>query len=307
MIKVICLANGCHIRWWQDWFNSGNDLNLINMEKINKKRVLCPVDFSEASRNAIEYAAGLTKAMHGHLTFLYVRTSIWPEAHQLEKEAYRSDETITEWFVQFEELVKNEFDLSSDHVIQSTIDTFEEAVSHYSEQSDLIVIGTHGADNLYKYFFGSNSFHLIEKSKCPVIVVPQSCLYGPVKQIVYAYDPETNLIFLVDQLKRFAALLHAAVRVLHLSTHELSGASDLRREILEKAVLAREPKGIDWSFDYQYSKDLVWEMNKYLRDHKADMLALSFHRHSLMEQVRGSDIIKEVCATAEFPIFVLWH
>jgi nucleotide-binding universal stress UspA family protein len=277
------------------------------MKKMDNQRVLCPIDFSEVSTNAIEYAAGLTRSLHGRLTFLYVRTSIWPEARQLEKETHHSDESITEWFAKIEDLVKKEFGISSDHIIQSTTDTFEEVAADFSERYDLIVMGSHGADNLYKYFLGSNSFHLVEKSKCPVVVVPQSYLYQPVKQIIYAYDPETNPIFLVDQLKRFAGLLHAAVCVLHISPHELSGTSDLRRDILEKAVLAREPKGIDWSFDYQNSKDVVWELNKYLRDHKADMLALSFHHHSLMEQVRGGDIVKEICATAEFPIFVLWH
>lgn len=275
--------------------------------KTDMRKILCPVDFSEASKNAIEFAAKLTKELSGQITFLYVRTSIWPEAKHLEKDAVLSENSISEWFEKIAGLVENEFGISSNYIIQSTTDTFEDVVSHFSLGYDLVVVGTNGVDSIYKYFFGSNSFHLIEKSKCPVLVVPHGFLYRPVKQIVYAYDPETNPIFLVEQLKKFACSLRSAVRVLHISTYESSKESDLRMQMLEKAVLVREPKGIDWSFDFQYSKDIVWALNKYLREHNADMLAISFHHHTLVEQLRGVDLIKEICASSEFPIFVLWH
>jgi nucleotide-binding universal stress UspA family protein len=271
------------------------------------KKILCPVDFSEASKNAVEYAAQLAKVFSAHLTLVYVRTSIWPQAVQLEAEEKMSSETIANWLNTFSSIVKKEFGVSCDYKIQSTTETFEEAVGNYTFHYDLVVMGTGGVNNAYKYFFGSNSFHIIEKSKCPVVVVPQGYLFKPIKQIVYAYDPDTNPIFLIDQLKRLAQLLNANVRVLHVSTKEKSEESKLRMEILKKSVMAREPKGIGWSFDFKHSTDVVWGINQYLHTHHADMLAMSFHHHSLIEQLMGADIVKEASASLDCPIFILWH
>ena len=44
------------------------------------KRILCPVDFSNASRNGLEYAGNLAAELMAHVTLLYVRPTIWPEA-----------------------------------------------------------------------------------------------------------------------------------------------------------------------------------------------------------------------------------
>ncbi len=271
------------------------------------KKILCPVDFSDASTNAIDYASHLAQDLGAHVTLVYVRTFIWPQARQLESEELKSTESITNWLSSFSAIINKEFGVRCDYRIQSTTETFEDALGDYTLNHDLVVMGTSGVNNSYKYFFGSNSFHIIEKSKCPVIIVPLGFLFRPIKQIVYAFDPDTNPIFLIDQLKRLALMLGADVQVLHISTSEYSEETSVRMDILQKSVMAREPKGIGWSFDFEHSTDVVWALCQYLRKHNADMLAMSFHHHSLLEQLMGNDIIKEVSGSVECPLFILWH
>jgi nucleotide-binding universal stress UspA family protein len=271
------------------------------------KKILCLVDFLEASKNGIEYAARLSKELSAHLTLLYVRTSILPHDLQSEQEERKSSEEISSWFYKIVDLIKKEFGVSCDYRIEPTINTLEETVSGFTSHFDLVVMGTSGVDSSFNYFFGTNSYSVIESSKCPVVVVPLGFLYRPIKQIVYAYDPETNPIFLIEQLRRFASSIGAGVKVLHISTKDKSEETNLRMEILEKAVMVREPKGIDWSFDFQYSDDVVWALNHYLKSNEADMCAVSFHQHTFLEKLNGKDVVKELSAATDVPIFVLWH
>jgi nucleotide-binding universal stress UspA family protein len=271
------------------------------------KKILCPIDFSEASKNGMEYAANLAKALDESLTLLYVRTSIWPEANQLEKEVMDSNEELGAKLLLFVNEVQNEFGIPCHYHVKQTTDTLEEAIAGYAADFDLIVMGTNGADNYYQYAFGSNSFNVIEKSKIPVLIIPENFSFRPISLLVYAYDPDTNPIFLIEQLKKLAAPLGAKVKVLHIAKEEPSDEANRKMEVLKEAIKAREPKNMSWSFDFQYSSEVAWALDQFMQEHNADVLALSFHHRSLMENLFRENTIKKISMIADYPVFVFWR
>ncbi len=271
------------------------------------KKILCPVDFSAASKNGMEYASRLAEALPASLTILYVRTSIWPEAIQLEKEGMESEETIVEWLSVFVKEVKKEFRIQCDFYLEETTKTFEETVSLRSINYDLVVIGTNGADSFYQYVFGSNSFHVMERSKCPVIIVPEGFRYRSIKLMVYAYDPESNRVFLIEQLKKLMTPLSTEVRVLYIKEGKASKESAQKMEILKNQVEAKKPNDISWSFDFEYSLDIAFSLTNYMTERNGDLLALSFHHRSLMGNLFKENVLKRISMIADYPVFVFWH
>ncbi len=271
------------------------------------KKILCPVDFSEALRSGTEYAAQLAKKMSASLTLLYVRLSIWPEAIQLEEEAKKSNESISEWLADFAKEVRNEFGVPCHHYIDQTTHTFAEAVATQALMFDLIVMGTNGADNAYDYVFGSNTFHVIEKTSCPVVVVPEGYAFRPIERMVYAYDPDSNPIFLIDQIKKVATTLEAEIRVLYIDEKKPSSESQRKMEILHDAIQARLANKIQWSFDSHHSQDVWWTLDQYMKANNGDTLALFFHHRSLMQQFFNENVVKKITMVADYPVFVFWN
>jgi nucleotide-binding universal stress UspA family protein len=271
------------------------------------KKILCPIDFSDAAKNAVEYAANLSKALNESLTLLYVRQSIWPEAIQLEKEVMESNEELAARLLVFINEIQDEFGIPCHYHIAQTTGTMEEAVAEFAADFDLIVMGTNGADNYYQYAFGTNSFHVIEKSKCPVLVIPEDYSYRSINLIVYAYDPDTNPIFLIDQLKGLVTSLNANVKVLHILQEKPSEESKRKLAILKETVRVREPKHISWSFDSQFSHEVSFALNQYMKEHRGDILAMSFHHRTLMENLFTENTIKKISMMADYPVFVFWR
>jgi len=271
------------------------------------KKILCPVDFSDVSANGMEYASYLAKALQASLTLLHVRTSIWPEAVQLKQESRRSNEEIHSALSLFKEEVQKEFSIDCSYHIENTTGTVDETVASFAKQYDLVVMGTNGADDTYQYVFGTNTFQVIERSNSPIIVVPQGCVYQPVDRIIYAYDPDTNPIFLIDQLRNLSSSLSTEIRVLHIAEDKPSAEVKRKMEILRDAVKARASKKFDWSFDFQYSKDVWWALDQYMVANKGSMLALSFHHRSLFEKLFNEDVIKKVTMVADYPVYVFWR
>jgi nucleotide-binding universal stress UspA family protein len=271
------------------------------------KRIVCPVDFSKSSLNGLEYAANIAKVMKASLSLLYVRTSIWPEAIQLERMVNESNEDLGARLETLCNEVSKEFGVSCRYHVESTTLTLEESLANNTNNTDLVVMGTNGADNYYQYFFGSNSFQLIEKTNCPALVIPEDCIYHPVKLVLYAYDPDTNPIFMIDQLKKLALAMGAGIKVLHIIEESPSEKVKREMEVLTDAVRIRAPKGIDWSFSSYYAQDVTLALHDWMDKEKADVLALSFHHRSIIEELFNENVIKKTSAMANYPMFVFWR
>ena len=271
------------------------------------KKILCPVDFSKASRNGIEYAGKLAAQLMAHVTLLNVRTTIWPEAMQLEQEAAIGQEEILDSLKQWSDEVEKEFGVTCGIHVDQTMQTVEKSIADHAADYDLIVIGTNGADDFYQLAFGSHSFHVVQQAMCPVLIIPEGCAYEPIKQLVYAYDPETNPIFLVDQLKEFATALGASIRVVHVVETEPSPENDHRLKIMEESVMARLYKEIPWDFEGIYGRDVAWTLEHYAVSNAVDSMAMSYHHRTLMDALFHQNVIKRISMTAEFPVFTFWR
>jgi len=140
-------------------------------------KILCPVDFSEPSREAMHAAADMARKLEASLTLLHVvslPTAGLPEATfalPAGDVASKVEATLEEW--------RKEALSLGVHVvhIQTTVGTpYEEIVRIAREQGyGLIVIGTHGRTGLDHLLLGSVAEKVVRRAPCPVLTVrPQA-------------------------------------------------------------------------------------------------------------------------------------
>jgi nucleotide-binding universal stress UspA family protein len=270
------------------------------------KKILCPVDFSNASRNGLEYAGNLAAELMAHVSLLYVRPTIWPEAIQLNEEKERSTEEISEKLLVMSNQVEKEFGVTCGIHVEPTTMVVERAIALEAASYDLIVTGSNGADDFYQLAFGSHSFQVVQEAMCPVLIVPEGTSYKPIRQIAYAYDPDTNPIFLVDQLRSFSEALGSAVKIVHVVEDARNAVNDRRLQLMDESVMARAHKQIPWTFEGLYGRDVAWTLWHHAVSNDIDVLALSYHHRSLMDKLFHQNVIKRISMTAEFPVFIFW-
>lgn len=272
------------------------------------KRILCTVDFSESAKEGMEYACHLCKALGASLTLLYVRSSMWPEAVQLKHEVQESNDSVFSLLALYTKEIHEEFGIICDYQLKDTTSTFEQSVASLAPRYDLIVMGTNGSDSSYQYIFGSHSFQVMHKAKCPVLLVPKGCTYQPIVDVIYAYDPGANPLFVTEQLRKLTAPLGAKVKVLHILGEQPSIEAARKMEILGDVIKARQPRNTSWSFDFQYAEDVPLALDHYMKtDKKGQLLALSFHHRTLVEKLFHENVIKKISMIADYPVFTFWH
>jgi len=142
------------------------------------RSILCPVDFSDHSVQALRFAVGLAGRDKARLTVLTVNERFLVEAAAAAHYGpeYVAHEAAKEVRGLFESLVSTGVLWAPvPHIIVRTGKVEGEILECAVEQNaDLIVMGTHGLGGYRKMFFGSVTEHVLRRSSVPVLAVPLS-------------------------------------------------------------------------------------------------------------------------------------
>lgn len=140
------------------------------------EKILLPVDFSDYSEVACDYAITLAKTFHSTLQVLHVinepvdlRGFYVPHLsfEQLETEIETGASKMLDTFCQ--EHLK---DFGTFETLVVTGVPYEEIIRAATEkESSLIVIGTHGRTGLDHLIFGSTAERVVRSAPCPVMTI----------------------------------------------------------------------------------------------------------------------------------------
>lgn len=148
-------------------------------------RILCPIDFSDCSTNALNYAMSLAQEADAHLTVLHVMT------YEMELTPDMSENLLAYSHLNREAFRKACEDNSRERLKAAvpdgvraycTVDALLAAGTPYREilrvaneqHSDLIVMGVQGRGAVDLMFFGSTTQHVVRQAVCPVLTLKRN-------------------------------------------------------------------------------------------------------------------------------------
>lgn len=138
------------------------------------KQVLVPIDFSDCSKKALQYALAFAKQFNASLVLLYVVEANYAGTEYggldyvlLEKESRETGQKL---------LVELAQTIVGDHVPVETLVRTGRPVMEITDVAqeknvDLIVISTHGHTGLKHLLLGSVSENVVRHAPCPVLTV----------------------------------------------------------------------------------------------------------------------------------------
>ncbi|WP_372719847.1 universal stress protein [Immundisolibacter sp.] len=143
----------------------------MNNASLAIRKVLVPLDFSDPSLQAVQYARRFADPSGAELVLLYV---IEPVAYPAELgvvinlDADLAERAMSE----LEKLrVQHLSDLSARCLVRNGVADAEIVATAKSESADLIVIGTHGFSGLKHFLLGSTAERVVRDAPCPVLTV----------------------------------------------------------------------------------------------------------------------------------------
>lgn len=272
------------------------------------KNILVPVDFSDCSKNALNYAIRLAMSAKAHLTLLNcytvhvnaaeVTVDLHPQlSYELEKNAKDSFEKLEEEIPQLKEVPHTGLTRMS-----FIVKGIEDVVSE--EKIDLVVMGTKGASNRVNELFGSNTYHMIKKSRVPVLVVPDEARFDIMKNLLFAADfKHIKNMHSLDMIKVFLSFFNAKVEVLHLG----ESWSDLSTQKVKEAAAI-----IDYFSHTEHSYHFVAEetdiedgINEHLAKSHNDLLILIARKHYFPGKIFKRKMTRRAVLRSKIPLLTI--
>ncbi|AEA45171.1 universal stress protein [Fluviicola taffensis] len=274
---------------------------------LPSKRILVPVDFSELSTNALEYALHLAKKTNAELhlihaydfeIFMYDSVQISQTENDLEKEILQQLEKLKQTI----HLTNPGLKIVYKAIIGVPVDEINAYTQ--KEKIDLIVIGTQGAGYIQERMLGSTASLLIRNAKAPVIIIDKTVKFKDPKQIVLAADfQKTDHTKVLNPLKDFAKLYDSHICILNIYPHiQLIPSLE---EIPEGFRLDYSLKDVKHTFFSLESDQIIERINDFVEHHKIEMIAMIARKHSFFSRIFREPLTKEMSFHSHVPLLVL--
>ena len=193
------------------------------------RKILCPVDFSEYSAQALRYASALARENQAELLVYHLIPDLTQAISYLEgnyigtvnealvaSAAARTEEFVKNIVPEDQKVAKR---IGSGNPSEGILRTARE------EGADLIVMGTHGHTGYERFFIGSVTNRILHKSTIPVLTICKPSHHfiqddkeRPVRieQILCALDFDSNNKRIVELGLAVAREYHSRIHFLHV-------------------------------------------------------------------------------------------
>lgn len=189
--------------------------------KFNK--ILVPIDFSEYSERAFNYALALSGRFGSQLTLINIDElfrSVYPEdgmqIYNLEETVQKRVEFIQSQFQKYIQQAA-EKNIAATYAIVRGDSVSEKLLEHITQnQYNMVVMGTHGRTGLKHVFLGSIAEKIVRLSPTPVLTIHECVDCFKVKKILVPIDFSAYSLQALEYAKSIANSLGSEITVIHV-------------------------------------------------------------------------------------------
>jgi nucleotide-binding universal stress UspA family protein len=271
--------------------------------------ILCPTDFSECSLNAIEYAAKLGEKYNADLILFHVLNKAdYAKLSPLDSSGKNQSAFVAEKLQNLQEAVLAE---SLSKGLKSCIYHFAEGkivreTLRYAQEvnSDLIVVGTEGINDLRENIIGSHASRIVKDTDRDVLVVPRRVFFKPPKKMVYATDYVEEDKLAIQKIVEMARFYECEIDLVHISSSHKAIDKSLHQVMIEEIQPFIRYDKVNFVLK-SYRNDLALGLENYLNIAKGDMLITLSKKKTFFDQIFSNNLSKKMAYFTNKPLWVI--
>lgn len=272
-------------------------------------KIVCPVDFSECSLNAVEYAARLGEKYRADLILIHVpdkddyQKLAAADGHGGDQYAFiqkKLDNLVST--VEKESLTKGlascQPEIIEGKIVNTVIDYANE------NNADLIVMGTEGVNEFKHNYIGTKASKIVAKSSVDVFVIPRKVYFKPPRKFVYATDYMEEDKIAVQKIVELAGFFDSEVDVVHVSSKDNSIDKTLHKTMVGELSPFVKYGKVNFVLK-SYRNEPGLGLENYLITARGDVLVTLSNKKSWFEQIFTNNLSKKMSYFINKPLLVL--
>lgn len=272
-------------------------------------KIICPVDFSECSLNALEFASKIGEKMNADLRILHVlNTEDYLKLSPDDRSGKNQILFVTEKLENLKKIVVEE-SLSKGLKSCELVMEHGEVVDTILKVSDkvevsLVVAGTEGVNGSHLGKLGSRASELVENSKQDVLVVPRSSFFSPFQLMSYAQNYEEEDKIAIQKVVEMATRFNSALEVVHFEKKDNPRKESLHMTMEEELKPFARMNKVSFSLKKTYGS-LAESIQQYQIDSKSELLITFSKKHNLWEKLFEKGLSKDLALHQSRPLWVI--
>lgn len=253
--------------------------------------IIVPVDFSQISLNAAQFAA---KMLTGH----YDATIYLFHVYEKSKDAAKAKASLE----QFREIMKEAGPVKIELLLEESdefIETLERKIRHLDVE--LLIMSINEKNRFEQVISSSNSLRMIEKNLCPVLVIPPDAKYNEIKNVALASDFKdvSNSIPLVP-VKRILSLFRPNLHIVNINSEIYVSLSE---EYLEQRSRMQQMfSEFHPEFYFITTYDFHQTLRQFIDDKNIDLVLTFPRKHSFINNLIKGNNTKKLVMESSVPV-----
>ncbi|MEM5565081.1 universal stress protein [Psychroserpens sp. AS72] len=276
------------------------------------KTILNATDYSERSVAALKYAYSLSKAIGAQLKVIH----IFDYPTLLDELSLKAQDPFPD--IEGDAFRKHNLKLNNfckEHLgtdlekLNVTVEAIEDksVVNGIISKANkikplLIIMGVKGGSVLREIIMGNTTMHLLEKSPCPILSIPEDTSRTKIETIIYATAFEEEDLGAINKLTEIAEPLNAKIKIVHVSSLKKSQVGiEEKKEIEDKIHKYITYSNIE--LDIIYSDAVFEDLKIYFGKANADIIAmLECEDNGGFSKIFHRDLVKKMESYGRIPL-----
>lgn len=245
-------------------------------------KIIVPIDFSENSFKALEFAIFYAKKKNGKIILIHVIEMVYDFASQ----AAIAMESMHQDAEKSMQKVINKYqtpNLDLEYRIEEGTASISTARIAEEEEATLIIMGTQGKSGINKVLFGSTAVNIVKEASCPVLIVPTQADISAIKRVTLALEfsnhEEKFIDWIIDLTKRW----DLGLEILHVQT-----SKDFQGQLMVMGIesyLEKKHPGVPIRIHTFYAASASEGLDYYLDEHQNLILVMCHQHKNLWSQI----------------------
>ncbi len=269
------------------------------------QKVVIPTDFSESSKNAIAYAMRLFEEKNAVLRLVHAYHPISGDINgismidpHLELQKRDQLKTLLEDLKQSHSynddspFIDEQFRVgyAGDEIIKMS----------KNEDVDMIVMGSTGKGGTMKKWFGSVSLEVAKRAECPVLVIPPSSHFHPIRKVLYASNYSEHDLRVVKDIIGFLDNPGLELHIAHVMNDEAESST---KDLLTEALKLSFP-GHEITFKDLPSGNVTNHLAEYASTESFDLVVMTRGQKSRWQEMTLQSATRKMAILPRGPLLI---
>ncbi|MFU8811398.1 MAG: universal stress protein [Balneolaceae bacterium] len=267
--------------------------------------LLVPIDFSEHSDRALQFAVDIAKQTGADITLL----------HAIEP-PYNTAITIEGLTQSLEKKAKEELSAIRDRVIKELpedrsvfvdvthglpVPAIRDAALEC--KADMIVMGSRGETGLKKILFGSIASFVSSKSEIPVLLIPGKTSLSKLNHLLFTTDFRKADIDNYQRVLQLANELDATTELFHVATDDSFETTLRERGFV--GLIREHTDDTDATITVRHGEHILAEIARYISQRNDTIIVMNRYKKSILQTLFDKNVTDEMAGYASSPLLIL--